>query len=164
MSLGLLDDGNSTTTALSAGGEFIGSANESWEHSLISVSAFADAAGVIRIEYSQDGTNWDDSEEFTIDSSSHRQIDVLPKATHYRVCYFNGANAQSSFRLKTFLNKVRQPEVTKVREVDGPTKVAVGTTNTSLVQDVDVRAVLADIYEEMKMLRLHMKAITGLED
>ena len=103
------DEGNSTTTMLSANGSFVGSARDIDMCSSWSTTIFADqssATNGLKIQWSDDaGSNWDFSDTQTYSSGAGNIITFGRKARYVRLNYTNGTNAQGFFRV----NSVCQP-------------------------------------------------------
>ena len=140
---------NSSTATLTANSVFTGSSEVALNFSALSVTVFADqasAAGGLSIQQSQNGTNWDIADTFSVVASTTFQTTVNLVGQYFRVVYTNGGTNQGTFRLQT----IKQPiDETLPRTLTalGNFKVAVqetltvqpgNTPNTSawLVQDV----------------------------
>ena len=96
--------GNSSTTPLAAAGVFTGTAQDTLGFGTITIQAFSNVASAIdglAVEWSTDGTNWDDSDPFTVDAGNGRFFTFGPQARFFRLRYTNGATLQTAFRLQT---------------------------------------------------------------
>jgi len=105
---GAVDECNSTATPLGIGGVFTGTACDMLDYGIIFVSVFADEASAtdgLSIQQSSDGTNWDNSDEYTVPASTGKTFSFQPAMKYMRVVYTNGATAQTVFRLQTVLKK-----------------------------------------------------------
>lgn len=103
---GLLSTVNSSTTPLAGGGVFTGTAVEILNCGIIFVSVSTDKNSAIDglcIEQSQDGTNWDDNDDYTIYANRPKNYAVNPHSRYLRVVYTNGSEAQTFFRLQTII-------------------------------------------------------------
>jgi len=97
------DTGNSTTALLGNGGNFTGAAFDLTPYSSWSVTVFANvasAANGLKIEWSDDGTNWDFSDSQTFVASAGNMITFGRKARYVRLNYTNGVAPQGTFRVK----------------------------------------------------------------
>lgn len=95
---------NSTTTPLAANGTFTGTAEDTLGYGTITVQAFSNVASAtdgLLIEWSTNGTNWDDSDPFTVAAGNGRFFTFGPQARFFRLVYTNGATIQTTFRLQT---------------------------------------------------------------
>ena len=101
---GTIFAGNSSTTTLAANGVFTGTAQDTLGFGVITIQAFADVTSAIDgllVEWSLDGTNWDDSDPFTVAAGNGRFFTFGPQARFFRLRYTNGATLQTAFRLQT---------------------------------------------------------------
>lgn len=111
MSLAVVSALNSSSTPLGAGAEFVGSVEEGIPYSDLSVFVFSDAESEtdgLKIQWSSDGVNFDDSDSFTFNpgaqGSGNKIFTFGIIARFFRVRYLNGASPQSAFRLQTILH------------------------------------------------------------
>jgi hypothetical protein len=98
----------STTTPLTGGATFTGTAVDILNYSIITVSVYTNVASAtdgLKLEQSMDGVNWDWTDVYTIGAGKAKTFSVQPCAKYLRVRFVNGASAQSSFRLTTILKK-----------------------------------------------------------
>jgi len=107
---GKVDPANSTTTVLDPGGVnvFTGTAVNTLEFAVIQVSVFASHASAtdgLSVEFSTDGTNWDNTDEYTIPAAKGKTFSFQPSGMFYRVVYTNGGTLQTAFRLQSQLKK-----------------------------------------------------------
>jgi hypothetical protein len=112
--VGVLDPNNSSTATLSGGAAFTGTATNVLSYAFINVLVYADqnsaatATAGVALEFSSDGTNWDDAQvnSFVAGSSAPNAGQVYGssvRAKYFRVVYTNGASGQGTFRLSTLL-------------------------------------------------------------
>ena len=107
-----LSVGNSTATPLPGVASapnhiFTGSIVDILHVAVIGISVYSDVASAVdglSIQFSTDGTNWDNSDDYTIAASTGETYSVQPVARYMQVIYTNGAAAQSEFRLQTILH------------------------------------------------------------
>ncbi len=98
---------NSTSTPLGISGVFTGEAEDATDYSIISLFVYASHASAIdglSVEWSTDGTNWDDSDNFTVPAGNGKFFTLAPETKYYRVVYTNGVIAQTDFRLQVILH------------------------------------------------------------
>lgn len=94
---------NSSTVALGVSGVFTGTSEQVQDYAAIEVSVFANqasAANGLSMQQSQDGTNWDFVDNYTIPASTGKVFSVAPCARFFRVVYTNGTTLQTTFRLQ----------------------------------------------------------------
>ena len=107
---GKIDDSNSTTTVLDPAGinVFTGVAVNTLEFAVIQVSVYASHASAtdgLSVEFSTDGVNWDNTDEYTIPAAKGKTFSFQPSGMFYRVVYTNGGTLQTAFRLQSQLKK-----------------------------------------------------------
>ena len=103
---------NSSTTPLGIGEEFIGTAEETLDVSLIYITVYTDQNSDIEgfhFEQSSDSTNWDHHDHYSVeatpDDPAGKTYSIQPSAKYFRVHYVNGKLAQSVFRLQTIFKR-----------------------------------------------------------
>jgi hypothetical protein len=102
----VVDDNNSSEDTLDSGLAFTGDATDTLNYSHVTVSVFADqvsATDGLSIEWSSDGTNWDNTDVFTIAASTGKVFSFGPVSRWMRIVYTNGGVNQGAFRLETIL-------------------------------------------------------------
>ena len=92
-------DALSFTAALAANGTFTSSWTPSRGFARIVATAFADQAGTLYVEQSNDNTNADVSSSWAVSASTGLPVSVEVIGQFYRLRYVNGGNAQGTFRL-----------------------------------------------------------------
>ena len=105
---GIVDVNNSTSEILEADESFIGVATEIKDYGIIYVTTKSDVASAtdgLSIQQSSDGTNWDHTDEYTINANSGKTFSFQAGAQYFRVVYTNGGTIQGFFRLQTLLKK-----------------------------------------------------------
>ena len=105
----VVDEGNSSITPLGIDATFTGVGINVLPYAMITVFVHANvdsATNGIDIEFSSDGTNWDDHYHFMIDvsNSDTRRFQFPITGKFFRVRYINGGIAQTAFRLQTILH------------------------------------------------------------
>lgn len=99
---------NSSTTPLAGNATFTGTAEDVSKFGCIQVYLAADQSGTLNIDYSSDGTNFDQTESYTFTvvtpgSVTGTSFQFMTEGRYYRLRYVNGASAQLTFRLQTIL-------------------------------------------------------------
>lgn len=120
---GTVSTANSTAVALGAAGVFTGTAEDVSAYSSIAVAVFANqpsATDGFVIQQGPDGTNWDQTDTYTITASTGRAFIVPVHSRFMRVIYTNGATLQTAFRLQTIFH-VNSKKGSSVRPQDGRT-------------------------------------------
>lgn len=95
---------NSSTTTLSGAGTFTGTSEDVSAYADIRIAVFSDAASAadgLSIQQSTNGTNWDQTDAYTIPAGTGKAFDVPVYARYFRVVYTNGATIQAAFRLQS---------------------------------------------------------------
>ena len=131
----VVSSGNSTTAPLGISGEFVGTSEEVKDYATITVLVYSDQASAINgfiAEYSGDGTNWDDTDLYTIPAAKGKFFTFAPAGRYFRVRYINGTSAQTEFRLQVIYHYER-------------TKPSSHRINDQIVDDDDAELVKAVI-------------------
>ena len=118
---GTMSTNNSTTTPLGIDEVFTGVADDIKDYAAINISIFADQASAacgFSIEWSQDGTNWDEKMTVSIGASKVESYEFGVRARYFRLVYTNGAVAQGAFRLQVIYHPVRTREGARCLCVD----------------------------------------------
>lgn len=89
----------STTTALTGGATFTGQSRVASRDDSIVGTVFADQAGTLFVEQSNDGTNWDVSSSYAVAANDGKGFSEALVAAFWRLRYTNGGSAQATFRL-----------------------------------------------------------------
>jgi hypothetical protein len=108
----IVSTNNSTTSTLGSNGVYTGTGENNVGYAVLLVNVFADqnsAAGGLQVQQSQDNTNWDISDSWTVAASTALQTQVALVAKFYRIKYTNGTSAQGAFRLQAILLPVGEP-------------------------------------------------------
>src|SRR6185312_3481643 len=102
---------NSSTATLLSGAVFTGTGDDCINYSEMRVTVFANVASAtdgLSLQQSEDNTNWDVTDTYTIPAMSAGQAKtyVVPRqARYFHVVYTNGGTNQTTFRLQTILNR-----------------------------------------------------------
>ena len=107
--LNVIDSNNSTTTPLGAGATFTGIGTDVSAYNSVTIQLFADqdsAADGMSFQFSPDGTNWDEQNDYNLEVSisGTRRFQFPVTAQYFRVVYTNGGVAQTAFRVQTILH------------------------------------------------------------
>lgn len=95
---------NSTATPLAANGVFTGTFEDVSGYATVSVlvkSNVASAANGLLLEWSSDGTNVDDTDNFSLMAGGGKYFSFPAEGKFLRVSYTNGSTIQAAFRLQT---------------------------------------------------------------
>lgn len=127
---GVLSTSNNTTSNLTSGAAFTGTAEEVILHSCVTVYVFtshASATDGLSMQQSSDGTNWDVVDSYTVPAMTAgqgRTYGIQVTARYFRVVYTNGGTGQTTFRLQTIFHKIEQrsssvrPQDARTNEID----------------------------------------------
>jgi hypothetical protein len=116
----IIDAANSTTTPLAANATFTGAFTNCSGFSTLSLLLFTDqvsATNGLVVQYSTDGTNVDDNDQYSVAASNGQQISFPLVGKFYRIVYTNGATLQGVFRMQAKLH-VAAPKSSSVRSSD----------------------------------------------
>jgi len=105
---GLVDTNNSTVQTLNAGIAFTGDATDITDYSIIFITVYSNKASAtdgLSIQQSSDGTNWDNTDEYTVPADAGKTYSIQAGAKWFRIVYTNGAADQGVFRMQTVLKK-----------------------------------------------------------
>ncbi len=106
MEQGVISNNNSTMTPLGANEVFTGKACDILHFGVILVGIKSDVASAtdgLSVQFSPDGTNWDNTDEYTIPATKGKTFSFQPVSRYMRVMYTNGSSAQGYFRMQTVL-------------------------------------------------------------
>lgn len=98
---------NSSTTPLAGAATFTGTGEQNF-YPDVGVSCITDADGTLYFDFSNDGTNWDSSQSFSVAASTHEFHTSVKLGRYFRVRFINGSSAQSYLRLYTYFGRFRQ--------------------------------------------------------
>lgn len=117
----IIDPNNSTSTPLGAGGIFTGVGTDVSSFNSVTIQLFSDvdsATDGMCFQFSIDGVNWDDSNDYNLDVSvsSVRRFQFPVTAQYFRVKYENGGVAQTQFRIQTILHN--SDVLTSIHRID----------------------------------------------
>jgi len=109
---GVVSEKNSSTEILAGDAVFTGEGEDVSNFASVSIlykSDVAAAASGLKIEFSQDNTNWDVSLVGDLGAKTFQVHRLVPAARFFRVVYTNGSAAQSSFRLQCIFHTDSTP-------------------------------------------------------
>jgi len=95
--------GNSTTTPLATSTAFTGTSVDILNCGVVFVNVYADSASAtdgLSLQQSNDGSNWNHTDDYTYATSSNKNYSINPHAQYFRVVFTNGTTAQSAFRMQ----------------------------------------------------------------
>ena len=99
---------NSTDTPLLNGEIFVGLSQETGDKATISSSVLTDQDGVLYIEQSSDGSNWDLSQSFNVLATVQQSEITVPTYRYARVRFENNSGSDQTYiRLQTIFSKDR---------------------------------------------------------
>lgn len=102
--MGTIDLNNTTNTALNAGATFTGAATDVSQYASIVVSAKTDQDGVLTMQFSVDGTNWDSVLTTNVAASTNEVHRLSVTKQYFRVEFNNSsASNQTYLRLQSLL-------------------------------------------------------------
>lgn len=107
---GIQSDGNTTTTPLTGGATFTGTAEQN-SFPDVMCSCYSDTAGTLYFDFSVDGTNWRTfpTGGFAVAAGIHEFHTAVKGPRYFRARFVNGSSAQSAFQLYTYFGQYRQP-------------------------------------------------------
>lgn len=103
------DAGNSTTTPLNANITFTGTGFDLHQYASWSVTIFSDQASStngLKVQWSNDNSNWDFVDQQTYVASAGNMIMFGRKARYVRLVYTNGGTNQTIFRVAAFAQPI----------------------------------------------------------
>lgn len=106
--VGVVSTVNSSTSVLGSSGIFTGTSENVLQYSTIIVTVFADQASAtdgLSMQQSDNGTNWDNIDTYTIPVSTGKTFSLDRVKQFFRVVYTNSAAVQTAFRLTTIYNR-----------------------------------------------------------
>ena len=93
-----------TTTPLGSGASYTSSSFDGILFRRLTGRAYADKAGTLNLQHSDDGTTWDTLTSISVPAATATKYDEPLYARYVRVNYVNGADAQGTFRLSGYLS------------------------------------------------------------
>lgn len=112
-----LENNNSSTNPLGIGGIFTGISTNVLLFSSMHISIYTDQASAtngLSIQFSSDGTNWDNINTYTVPANEYVNLTFAIDDIFTRIIYTNGSVAQSIFRLQTLLQVTTAQHTIKV--------------------------------------------------
>lgn len=107
----IVDSTNSSTATLAEDAVFTGTSRDTLNYGHITITVWADqvsATDGLSVQWSSDGTSWDNTDVFTIPASTGKVFTFGPVSRYFRVVYTNGGAAQGAFRLESILRIATQ--------------------------------------------------------
>ena len=105
----IVSSNNSSTTNLSAGATFTGSADDVANMATIIVSLFANQTCTLIVDQSSNGINWDISDTYALAASSGESFSIAAVASYARIRVTNtSGSATTAFRLQTIYSTTTQ--------------------------------------------------------
>ncbi len=101
---GIVSTVNSSTANLAGAAVFTGTSEDVSGYAHITISVFSSHASAINglsIQQSPDGTNWDQTDVFTVPAATGKTFSAAVVAKFYRLVYTNGATLTTSLRIQT---------------------------------------------------------------
>lgn len=126
---------NSTSTPLGISGVFTGTAEDITKYAAVTVTVKSDRASAtngLSIQFSTDGTNWDNVDAHTISAATAHITTNAVQAKYFRVVYTNGTLAQTYFRLQVLYST----------EAVGPIIEEMGGDVSDMTSAITTKAVL----------------------
>lgn len=106
---GRVSTANSSAVALGIGGVFTGAWEDITNCAMVIVTIKTDKASAtdgLVVQFSSDGVNIDNTDEFTIPANNGKTFSFNPACKYFRVVYTNGAVAQTYMRLQSICKSV----------------------------------------------------------
>ena len=105
-----LSTDNSTVAQLGIDAVYTGTGEDMLGYAQVAITLHSDVSstdGGMQFQWSQDGTNWDDSYDFHLDVaiSDTRRFQFPVCARYFRVKYTNGGTGTAQFRIQTILHR-----------------------------------------------------------
>ena len=106
--LSVMDSNNSTTSTLGVDATYTGTSTDVTEYNAVYIQVYSDVASAtdgIKLQTSNDGTNWDHEHTYTLTAGETKHLEESLISQYYRVVYVNGGTGQSTFRMSAKLLK-----------------------------------------------------------
>lgn len=119
LDVNMVSSGNSSTTPLGISGVFTGTSEEVLQYSQISILLKTDKDSAtlgMSLQFSNDGTNWDHSEDYTITGGTEFVHQAMTEGRYFRIVYTNGTLAQTYFRLQVIYKTI--PQTSEIMGID----------------------------------------------
>lgn len=101
---GIVDTGNSSSSALNNGATFTGSSMDVSPYPAVTVACKTDQNGILYAEFSTDGTNWDSSLSYAVTAGSNEVHRISVARKYFRVRFTNNSGSNQTYlRLSTIL-------------------------------------------------------------
>lgn len=135
---GVLSTANSTTATLGSNATFTGTSEDTTNYVAAAIALGVDRNGTLNVDFSPDGTNWDQVQTYPITVASPGSVSgfyfqFMCEARYFRLRYVNGATAQGAFRLQTIFKII-------------PGTAEVHAVNTAILANTDALTTKGVIY------------------
>lgn len=111
---------NSTSTNLGANAVFTGTAELITNYAEVRVSIFATPASAtdgLQMQQSSDGVNWDNSDIYSVPTTTGKSFGAGSGAAFFRIVYTNGVTPTTALRIQTTYHYVRtKPSATRPQD------------------------------------------------
>jgi len=135
---GFVSTKNSSTATLAGDAVFTGTGEDVSNYASVSIlykSDVAAAASGLKIEFSQDNSNWDVSLVGDLGAKTFQVHRLVPAAKFFRIVYTNGSASQGSFRLQCIFHVASTPVlITR----SGQPQSTVDATPTRQTSEIDL--------------------------
>lgn len=104
----LISTNNSSVVTLAISGVFTGASDDITQYGYVNISVFSDVASAVdglSIQQSNDGTNWNFLDTYTVPAATGKVFSVPRNARFFRIVYTNGGTIQAVFRLQVIYTK-----------------------------------------------------------
>lgn len=101
--VGIVEEANSTSTALGANEIFTGVAVDVSKYYAVTISCKSDQAGTLYVDFSVDGSNWDSTLTFPFDANINEVHRLSISKQYFRIRIVNGSTPQSYLRAQVLL-------------------------------------------------------------
>jgi hypothetical protein len=131
----LVSTANSTTTPLAANATFTGTAEDVHAWNSVIVAIKTNQKGLLYVELSIDGTNWDSSVSFNVAANKDEVQRVVITRKYARIIFVNSSTAQAFIRLQTIFSNfdaVEETDLAAVQQVE----ISANSTVVSLLQKI----------------------------
>lgn len=104
-----LDLNNSSSTLLANSATFTGTGTDVLQFGSVIISAYTDQDGLLLVEFSSDGANWDISDSNAVVANTAKVVTSVVKARYFRVRFTNNSGSDQTFlRLQSLLSYITE--------------------------------------------------------
>lgn len=115
--------GNSYEQIISAGGAFTGESTNVSSYGSVTSALFTDVSGLLKMQFSPDGTNWDSSLSFAVASGVNEVHRLSVTRKYFRSVFINTSN--------------QSPTFFRLQSLAGSQPILTSTLNSSIQTDAD---------------------------